>query len=87
MADKLNPKRVALALAGVSGIISILCGLLIFVAPQSTVKLFGAIFHGIDLSQIEKTVTFGGIILGTIEVIIIALIAGWIFAVIYNKIK
>jgi len=87
MAEKLNAKRISLSLAAVAGIISLICGLLIILAPQVTVKLFGAIFHGIDLSQIEKTATIGGIILGTVEVIVIALIAGWLFAVIYNKIK
>lgn len=87
MAEKLSAKRVSLSLAAVSGIISIVCGLLIAIAPQATVKLFGAIFHGIDISGIAKPITFGGAILGTVEVIIIALIAGWLFAVIYNKIK
>ncbi|MDO8460275.1 MAG: DUF5676 family membrane protein [Nanoarchaeota archaeon] len=87
MTEKLSAKRVSLSLAIVSGIISLICGLLIAITPQATVKLFGAIFHGIDISQIEKSVTFGGIILGTIEIIIIALIAGWLFAVTYNRIR
>ena len=87
MDEKLSAKRVSFSLAAVSGIISIVCGLLIWAAPQATVNLFGAIFHGIDLTQIEKTATFGGIILGTAEVIIIALITGWLFAKIYNSIR
>ncbi|MBS3092663.1 hypothetical protein J4466_04555 [Candidatus Pacearchaeota archaeon] len=87
MAEKLNPKKVALSLASVSGIISIVCALLIFIAPETITKLFGAIFHGIDVSKIATTPTLTGAILGIIEVIVIALIAGWLFAVIYNKIK
>ena len=85
MAEKLSVKRVSMSLAVVAGIISIIFGLLILIAPQATVNLFGEIFHGIDISQITRPITIGGALLGTIEVMIIALIAGWLFAVIYNK--
>jgi len=85
MAEKLSVKRVSMSLAVVAGIISIVCALLILIAPQATVNLFGEIFHGIDISQITRPITIGGALLGTIEVMIIALIAGWLFAVIYNK--
>ncbi len=85
--EKLNPKRVSLSLAAVSGILSAACALLIAVAPQFTVSLFGAIFHGIDLTKIQKTMTLSSAILGTIEVIVLALIAGWLFAKIYNSFK
>ena len=87
MAEKLSAKRVSLSLAVVAGIISIVCALLILIAPQATTNLFGAIFHGIDVSQITKPITFGGAIIGTIEVIVIALIAGWLFAKVYNSIR
>ena len=87
MAEKLNAKRVSLSLAAVAGIISIICALLILIAPQATMNLFGAIFHGIDISQITKTITLGGALLGTVEVIVIGLIAGWLYAKIYNAIK
>ena len=87
MGDKLSPKRVSLSLGIVTGIISIICALLILIAPESTTKLFGAIFHGIDVSQITKPITLNGALIGTIEVIVIALIVGWLFATIYNKLK
>ena len=86
MTEKLSAKRAALSLAAVSGIISIVCALLILIVPQFTMNLFGAIFHGIDISQITKPITFGGAILGTVEVIILGLIVGWLFAKIYNSI-
>ena len=87
MTEKLNAKRVSLSLAAVAGIISIICALLILIAPQATMNLFGAIFHGIDLSQISKTATLGSSILGIIEAMILGWIAGWLFAVVYNKMK
>ena len=87
MAEKLSAKRVSLSLAAVSGIISIVCAVLIAIVPETTTKLLGEIFHGIDVSQIMKTLTISGVIFGTIEVVVIALIAGWLFAKIYNSIK
>ena len=87
MGDNLSPKRVSLSLATVAWIISIVCALLILIAPQATTNLFGAIFHGIDINQITKPITLVGALIGTIEVIVIALIVGWLFATVYNRLK
>lgn len=86
MTEKLNSNKVAISLAAVAGMISIICALLILIAPESATNLLGQIFHGIDISQIAKPISLGNAVLGTIEVIILALIAGWLFAKIYNKI-
>lgn len=88
MTDKLNAKRVALTLAIVSAILYIACALLIAIAPDFTMNLFSNLFHGIDISKITSTsVSFGGVLLGLIEIIAYALIAGWLFALIYNKLR
>ena len=87
MKNQLNPKRVALSLGIVSGIVSALCALLIAVAPSFIINIFGEIFHGIDISKITKSITLGGALLGTIEAIILAFIIGWLFAKVYNTIK
>ena len=87
MTNELSVKRVSLSLATVTGIISIVCAILIAIAPQFTIKFFGAIFHGIDITQIEKTMTLGSAITGVIAAIIVALVAGWLFAKIYNSIE
>ena len=85
--DRLNPKRVSLSLAAVSGILSAVCALLIAIAPQFTLNLFGAMFHGIDLTKISKTMTLSSAIFGTVIIIALALIIGWLFAKIYNSFK
>jgi len=87
MSDKLKPKKVSLSLAFVTGIVSIVCALLIAIAPEATLKLFGAIFHGADITKITVAISLGRAILGTIVAIVLALIIGWLFAVIYNKLK
>ncbi len=83
----LSPKRVSLSLAIVTGIVSIVCALILAIAPEGATKLFGSIFHGLDISKIAVAITWSNAILGTIVAIVAALIIGWLFAVIYNKIK
>jgi len=87
MAEKLNARKVAYSLAGVSGIIYIICAVLVAISPSGTVMVFGYMFHGIDISQISTTPTLSGTIIGLVEIVILALIVGWLFAKIYNKIK
>ncbi|MFH1211051.1 MAG: DUF5676 family membrane protein [archaeon] len=85
MAAKLNTKLVALSLAGVSGILYIICALLIAIAPTTTVNMFSNVFHGIDITQIAATnISLGNTILGLIEILVYSLVAGWVFAVVYN---
>ena len=85
MKEKLSPKRVSLSLGIVVGILSLVCALLLAIFPEGTLKLFGSIFHGIDITQIAIPITLNGAILGTIVVTILALIIGWLYAIIYNK--
>ena len=44
MEDKLNEKKVAFSLAGTSGIIYIICAVLIAIFPTGTVKHLGFCF-------------------------------------------
>ena len=86
--EKLKPKAAGYALASVAGIVSIVCLLLVIIAKDFAINLFGAIFHGIDLSQIAAdNITIGAAILGFVEVVVIGFILGWLFAVIYNKLR
>lgn len=87
MAKELSPKRVSLSLAYVTAIVSIVCALLLTIAPKLTMNVFGSIFHGADISKIAVAVTLPNAVLGTIVAAVIALIIGWLFAVIYNKVK
>jgi len=88
MADKLNPKRTALSLAIVAGIFYIACATLFVIIPETTLKFFNNMFHGIDMTQIAKTsISLGSAIIGFVEITISSLIAGWLFAVVYNKLR
>ncbi|MBS3082056.1 hypothetical protein J4416_03955 [Candidatus Pacearchaeota archaeon] len=88
MTEKLNVKRTANALGVTAGIISLVCYILILIAPVGTISFFGAIFHGIDMSKIAvESVSVGNGLLGVIEAIILGWIIGWLFAKIYNSMK
>ena len=87
MSGNLSPKRMANALAITAGIVSLVCYILILVAPAGTISFFGAIFHGIDISSITKTISLAYGLLGVVEAIVLGWIIGWLFAKIYNSLK
>ena len=84
MKSGLSPKVVAVSLAAVSAIASLLCAVALALFPQGAFNFFGSIFHGIDLSQISTPITLSGVFTGLIAVIIIGFLLGWLFALIYN---
>lgn len=85
MTDKLSPKIVSLSLSTVSGIVYILCAIFIAISPQAALSLSKDLFHGIDITQIARTtVTLGSTVAGFVEIIVLSLVIGWLFAVIYN---
>lgn len=85
MAKKdVNATGIALALT--LGIISILCLVLVLIAPVFALNLFGSFMHGVDLSKIAITPTIGGrTLLGFIVALAGGYLIGVIFALIYNK--
>lgn len=86
MNNKLDVRRVAYTTALVAGIISIACLAIIAIFGNSGTMFMGYIFHGLDISKIAVTnLSLGGAIIGVIEVILIALIGGGLFAKIYNS--
>ena len=75
-----------IALAFTFLIVSIICLLLVFIAPEFALNLFGSFVHGIDLTKIAVTPSISGnTLLGIILVTVSGYLIGVIFAVIYNK--
>lgn len=88
MAEKISSKRVAYSLALVAGIVYLACAILVAIAPTWTVNIFGALFHGIDISQIARApVPLTSTILGLIEIIVIGYLVGWLFGAVYNRLN
>ena len=85
MAKKdVNATGISLALTFV--VVSIVCLVLVLIAPGFTLKLFGSFMHGIDITKIAVTPSLGvSTLLGIIALAVGGYIIGVIFAVVYNK--
>ncbi len=88
MNDKLKAGKVGLSLGLVFAITSLVCAILVYFMPAGMISLANNIFHGLDVSQIARSsFSWGGVIFGIVEIFIIGFIGGWLFALIYNKLK
>lgn len=67
------------------GIISIICLVLVLIAPGFALTLFGSFMHGVDLSKIAITPSISGrTVLGLVVAVVGGYVIGVIFAAIYN---
>ena len=83
--DLLNPKVVSLSLASVFGIVYIVCALLFALFPLGMMVATSTLFHGFNMMAIAGTnMMLGSVVLGLIEMVILGLLVGWLFAVVYN---
>ncbi|MBI4173621.1 MAG: hypothetical protein HY519_02770 [Candidatus Aenigmarchaeota archaeon] len=86
MTEKLDGKRVGVALAAVAGSADLACAAAYALAPGATVAFFGNIFHGLELADIANAqVTLAGIAAGFVEITLVAFVLGWLFAAVYNR--
>ena len=83
--NKLRPKAIALAFAILSAIFYITCFVIILFGGDSAIRFFNLFFHGIDLTSIQSSPSIANGIIGLIISLIISYIAGYAFAIIYNK--
>ena len=79
---ELNKNKFALAAAKVLGVWYVICALLVALAPNLAVKLFGWMVHLINL---EPGVSFPEVIYGFIEVIILTYVSAYVFAWLHNR--
>lgn len=81
-------KKTPLAVATFLGLVSLFCGLLVWLLPDFSRSIFQTWFHGINLSVVWDTTTmsFGKLIIGLISAFIAGYITTWIFVKIYKAI-
>lgn len=86
MSQKKDVNATGIALALTFFIISVICLLLLLIAPIFALNLFGLFMHGVDLAKIAVTPTFSGrTLMGFAVALIGGYLIGIIFAAIYNK--
>lgn len=81
---KLNPKHFILTMTTFIAIVYITCAALVSMAPITSMKVANTIFHGIDLTEISKTVSFLDIFYGFIVSIVATVIYSFIFVTTWN---
>lgn len=83
---KLDARVVSLTLASVFGILYLACALLFAMFPWGMMNAASTMFHGFDMMRIARTTMMGGgnIVFGLLEVVLLGLVIGWLYALLYN---
>lgn len=83
---ELNTKSFSLAALVAAVLLYIVCVIFVVAAPSLAIKILGGIIHTVNVSQfMEASVTFSGVMLGIIPVLIYSYFGALIFASVYNK--
>lgn len=79
---QLNKQKFALAAASVMGIWSVICAILVAIAPDLTLKLFSWMVHLVDL---KAGVSFPEALYGIVEVFVLTYVTAYVFAWLHNR--
>lgn len=82
---RIKPVSLGLASAISAAILWLVCSFLVFILPDMMMNMTGAMFHA-DLSDLNWTLTFTGVLTGLISWSVVAGISGWLLAFFYNAI-
>ena len=86
--SRLRPFNVGLSLAGTVVVMYLLCALFVWVAPNGVESAVKVVSHGMNLNPVFEqptSITFAGILIGTVAVAIYFFVAGTLFGWIYNR--
>jgi len=85
MTERKNINATGIAVGLTLGIVSLICLLLVFIAQDFALTLFGSFMHGIDLTQIAIEPTLDGRTLwGFVIAVVGGYLIGALFALLYN---
>lgn len=86
MNKQLSTLAVGVALGATLALLSMLCALAFAIWPDRTLDFFGAFTHGLDLSMVQTTtpMSAGRILYGVVGLGLVGLVAGVVYALIYN---
>ncbi len=84
---KLNEQAFANASAILTGLVYLVCSLLVALFPEFFRIVGQSWFHGVDLSLIWTGTPRGNFVLGFITAVVGTWLTGWAFAWVYNKLS
>lgn len=84
-----DKSKLALALAGTSGILYVVCSIFVALWPALTLQLLGSVSHVVNVAKFAGDVkmTFGGFLVGLVQILIYSYVAGWVFGWLYNRLS
>ena len=80
----LNARAFGLAAATIAGVLTTVCALAIAIAPQATTAVASTLIH-LDLSEMSRSLTWGGYFSGLIGWTVGAGVVFWAAASLYNR--
>jgi hypothetical protein len=80
---KLNIWPFSLSVGVVTAVASVICGILIALAPEATMAVVSYLFH-IDLTGLSRTITWGGFFAGLVVSVLTMMLGAAATAWIYN---
>lgn len=80
----LDAKRLALAVAGVTAVLWILCSAFVSVAPGPAMGITGHMIHA-DVSGFTWSLTWAGFVVGLVSWTLSAAVPAWLVAWAYNR--
>ena len=81
---KLNIWPFSLSVGVVTAVASVICGILIALAPEATMAVVSYLFH-IDLTGLSRTITWGGFFAGLVVSVLTMMLGAAAVAWIYNR--
>lgn len=87
MADKLEVNKFSLALAATMGTIYIVCAMFVALWPNFALQLFGWLVHLVNVDKFagDVSITFGGFVIGLLQILVYTYVSAAIFALLHNK--
>jgi hypothetical protein len=86
--NPLKPFNVGLSLAGTVVVMYLLCALFVWIVPNGVESAVKLVAHGMNLDPVfdqPASITFVGVLGGTVAVAIYSFVAGTVFGWIYNR--
>ncbi len=80
----LQPLNFGLAAALTSAILWIFCSLLVYLLPTAMMAMSGHMIH-MDIAAMGWHLTLGSVLWGMVAWFVVALLFGWLMAVVYNR--
>lgn len=81
---KIDSIKFGLAVAIVSAVSWVICGLLVFSMPSGMMRMSGHMMHS-DMSRMSWVLTGGGFVIGLVAWSVIAGLFAWAIAAVYNR--